>query len=305
MRITKPELFLFILIVASATLLLATHAWLAVAGAHASIYPEMTETNPQGLAPFAAPKIQAKAAFVYDVREKKVLYAQNEAASLPLASLTKLMTALVAAKRLSATTTVTIRRADLAQDGDNGLYLGERWQLSTLLDFTLIASSNDGAHAIAAVGNEKDSATDFVSAMNQEAARLGFASMSFSNPTGLDVDASTGGAYGSAQDMAGLFMYIEAHYPNLLEATSYDQMRFVSLDGFKHIAHNTDTIVNGIPGLIASKTGYTDLAGGNLVVEFDTGIEHPIVVAVLGSTQESRFSDVQQLVDAAIAYAGQ
>jgi D-alanyl-D-alanine carboxypeptidase len=54
-----------------------------------------------------------------------------------------------------------------------------------------------------------------------------------------------------------------------------------------------------------SKTGYTDLAGGNLAVVFDAGIGHPVAVVVLGSTKEERFTDVQRLVRATSAqFAG-
>ena len=54
--------------------------------------------------------------------------------------------------------------------------------------------------------------------------------------------------------------------------------------------------------LIASKTGYTDLAGGNLVIAFDAGFNHPIIVSVLGSTIDGRFTDAEALVWAALAY---
>jgi D-alanyl-D-alanine carboxypeptidase len=57
------------------------------------------------------------------------------------------------------------------------------------------------------------------------------------------------------------------------------------------------------PGLIGAKTGYTDLAGGNLVVAFDLEIGHPVIAVVLGSTQEGRFTDMRALIEAArIAY---
>jgi D-alanyl-D-alanine carboxypeptidase len=52
--------------------------------------------------------------------------------------------------------------------------------------------------------------------------------------------------------------------------------------------------------LIASKTGYTDLAGGNLAVAFDAGVNRPIVIAVLGSSREERFSDVEKLASAVL-----
>ncbi|MES2214373.1 MAG: hypothetical protein V4465_03250, partial [Patescibacteria group bacterium] len=87
-------------------------------------------------------------------------------------------------------------------------------------------------------------------------------------------------------------------HPELLDATRNEIVRTTSLDNQIHTAHNTDTIVANIPGIKASKTGFTDLAGGNLVVAFDPELGRPIIISVLGSTAEERFSDVQRLVDA-------
>jgi D-alanyl-D-alanine carboxypeptidase len=58
---------------------------------------------------------------------------------------------------------------------------------------------------------------------------------------------------------------------------------------------NTNVSINQISGLLASKTGFTNLAGGNLAVVFDAGFMHPVVIVVLGSTVDGRFSDVVNL----------
>jgi D-alanyl-D-alanine carboxypeptidase len=62
--------------------------------------------------------------------------------------------------------------------------------------------------------------------------------------------------------------------------------------------------VNRFPDLLLSKTGYTDLAGGNLVIVYDAGINHPIAIVVLGSTEDGRFTDVSQLIAATLAHFG-
>jgi len=64
---------------------------------------------------------------------------------------------------------------------------------------------------------------------------------------------------------------------------------------------NTNEDVAIIPGLIASKTGYTTLAGGNLGIVFDASLGHPIVAVTLGSTREDRFTDIRLLRDYALA----
>jgi len=110
-----------------------------------------------------------------------------------------------------------------------------------------------------------------------------------------------GGAYGSARDMALLFAYTLKNYPEILEATRYNNLEFKS-DAEKYEAGNTNIFVNKIPNIIASKTGYTDLAGGNLVIAFDAGINRPIIISILGSTQDDRFEDALKLASATISY---
>ena len=80
---------------------------------------------------------------------------------------------------------------------------------------------------------------------------------------------------------------------------------FSSESGGAHAVLNTNRETGELPLLIASKTGYTDLAGGNLVIAFDAGFNRPIIIAVLGSTAEERFTDVEKLVWATLAYLQQ
>ena len=93
--------------------------------------------------------IQARAAYVYDARTKTVLFAKNENTRMPLASLTKVMSALVAQELSPSYGTVSVSSDAIAAEGDSGLLPGERWSLKNLLDFSLITSSNDGIRAVA------------------------------------------------------------------------------------------------------------------------------------------------------------
>jgi D-alanyl-D-alanine carboxypeptidase (penicillin-binding protein 5/6) len=253
-----------------------------------------TATNIQKIDPFMTAVIQAKSAYVLDIRNQKILFAKNADAILPLASIAKIMTADVASELLSSTSTVSINAADLAQDGDNGLFLNERWTFKKLLDFTLAVSSNDGAFALASTASP-----DFVDKMNQKAKSLGLSSMRFYNPTGLDESLSQSGAYSSAADVAKLFAYTLQAHPEVFGATRYARFTTSSLDNLSHTAVNTDAEINNIPGIIGSKTGFTDLAGGNLAVIYDAGVNYPVVVVVLGSTYDGRFADITTLVRAA------
>ncbi len=245
---------------------------------------------------FHAPSIEAKSAFILDAKTGQTIYEDNADIILPLASLTKLMTALVANQEISSSTTITISENDLRQDGDNGLLLGEKWRFDDLRDFTLLVSSNDGAEAIGG---------DLISKMNEEAATLGLHSLTFQNPTGLDISLAEPSNFGSARDISELFKYILENNPSILEITKHPSFRFVSQSGLVHYAKNTDTIVGKIPGLFASKTGYTDLAGGNLIIGIDEDINHPIIIAVLGSSENGRFDDVAALASSTREYFSQ
>lgn len=241
--------------------------------------------------------IEAKSFYVYDILDKKAIFAKDEHLKLPLASITKLMSGLVILDIMPDTAIVTISKEDLAMEGDSGLFLGEKWKLKDLLDFTLITSSNDGMHAIASALNYYQAVnnTDTIKIMNDRIKLWGLNDTIFINETGLDIDDNMGGAYSSAYDVSMLFEKIIKNNPNLILSTNKQDENFISLSNIKHTATNTNISVNQISGLIASKTGFTNLAGGNLAIVFDAGFMHPVVVVVLGSTLEGRFSDAIKL----------
>ncbi len=237
--------------------------------------------------------LTAKAAILYDPTLHRVLYQKNADASLPLASITKLMTAQVVLAIKSPTTPVIITAADLKPAGDWGFKPGETIPLGDLLTFGLTVSSNDAMAAVAAsLGG------DAVAKMNTAAAAMGLTKTYFLNPTGLDVSQTVAGAYSSAYDVARLAAAFYKSHPGLFSQTTRNQATIVA-PGQDLAAAATALPLANLPGFIAGKTGYTDLAGGNLVVVFDVEPGHPLVVAVLGSTQDGRFSDIRTLVNAA------
>lgn len=250
--------------------------------------------------------LKARAVFVWDVNKQKSIYSLNENTQLPLASLAKLVTAITAVDIMPESSLITIDDLSLKKDGDSGLLANEKWDFKDLIKFTLMVSSNDGASVIASVaglmisdfpvkGVENEIA--FVKAMNKKVKEIGLSQTYFINSTGLDKNKTISGAYGSARDMAKLLEYAIKYSPELMEATRHKKLDFSSINKIKHIAENTNSSISSLPGLIASKTGFTDLAGGNIVIAFDAGINRPIIIAVLGSTQEERFRDVEKLVD--------
>lgn len=247
--------------------------------------------------------ITAKSAIVVDLSTGEVLYEKAADKKLPLASITKLMTALLASEISESGAVVSITDSAVNQSGDSGLKEGDRFTINKLIDFILPTSSNDGAFALAyAAGKTLDSnapAEAFVEAMNVRAKELGLSATSFRNPTGLDLTEDEAGAYGTARDVAKLLQYIVENEPGLLEETTKSDAVYRDLSGGLHNSSNTNPVVDAIPGLIGSKTGYTTLSGGNLAIAWNVGVNHPVAAVVLSSTHGGRFSDVLHLVEAA------
>lgn len=249
--------------------------------------------------------MEAKAIFIWDVYNQKEIYSQNKETQLPLASLSKVMTALVASDYEDKNITVNIDE----KNANGGLKKNEKWNLKDLIDFTLISSSNSGANAVASAiqsftKNENGDEIPFVKKMNEKAKELNLKQTYFLNESGLDIDESSlSGSYGSAQDVAMLFDYVIKNKPEILEITSYDKFGLKTEDNKIHNAENTNLVINNIPWVIGSKTGYTELAGGNLVVAFDNGMMRPIIISVLGSSREGRFEDMKKLVDIVLQYS--
>ncbi|MFA5888827.1 MAG: serine hydrolase [Candidatus Paceibacterota bacterium] len=253
-------------------------------------------------------ELEAKSAYVFDVVKNEVIFKKNEFTQLPLASVTKLMMALTATELVPNNSQVTIKKEFLKEEGDTGLLADESWKLKDLLDFSLMVSSNDGARSVASVIGATNLKTDdynlgrkdFVLKMNEKANELGLKQTYFTNESGLD-DGVTSGGYGSAIDVSKLLGYILENHPEILEATRYQTLNISSLDK-THLAKNTNIDVDQIPGLLASKTGFTNMAGGNLAIAFDSSIGRPVIVVVLGSSVDGRFKDVAKLVKASLNY---
>lgn len=265
-------------------------------GARAAQALAAAAASPNSMSFFKDLDLEAKAFVVYDPETKKVIAGKDEDTARPLASLTKVMTILTASELASLDETkVVIDDKALAEEGESGLRPNSIWNLKRLADLTLVASSNDGAKAIANTVSLV-SATNFVQEMNKEADFLGLTSANFFNETGLDLSSGGAGAYGSPRDVAKLFSYLLKNKAGLLAATNQSQVTEISLENDRYHASNTNVILSEIPGLVASKTGYTESAGGNLAIIANLGLRRPVVFVVMGSSQEGRFNDMKKLI---------
>lgn len=232
----------------------------------------------------------AHSALVVSLNTQEVFYQKFPDKQLPLASIVKLVMVKVADEQ-ALHEMVNIDKSEPIY-GDVQLSLGEKWNKDDLITYTLLTSSNDGARSLAA--NTK-SARSFVDRMNSLASTIGLLDTAFYNETGLDDDlGGVPGSKGTAQDVTKLLSYLIKNDLGLYEQTKYNSVPVNSPYGITQ-ATNTNAVTGQITGLLLSKTGYTDLAGGNLAVVADMGLNEPTAFVVLHSSKESRFDDVLAL----------
>ncbi len=260
--------------------------------------------------PFESLDIEAKAVSVLDLSDEKPIFQKNSDTELPLASLTKLVTAAVVYNTggsllKEGAIIIPITAEAVLQEGDDGFLVGESFNARDLNEAMLVKSSNDAAYALASWAKTNAANGDnawFVNEMNLFVSGLGFQKTYFLNPTGLDIDERISGSYGTASEVAGLFSWLVKNRLDLISATSKSKIEIYSEDGRKHAFDSSAGPIMPIPGLIAAKTGYTELAGGNLVLAYGIGPGRQFAAVILGSSFEGRFSDALKIYQATLAY---
>lgn len=135
------------------------------------------------------PSITAKSALMYDLTVNKVLYEKNTKEKLPMASLTKIMTAIVSMENKRSDDRYIVRGENLVGEDSMGLSAGEVLSQEELLYGLVLNSGNDAAEVLAS--NYTEGRDAFVKAMNDKAAALGLTNTHFSNPSGLQGDESS------------------------------------------------------------------------------------------------------------------
>lgn len=254
--------------------------------------------------PFQNIAIAAKAAIVIDLNTGETLYEKNADSQLPLASLTKVPLAVVVAESMDKNQLVTVPKDTGWNSNAQQLHRGEVLKLQDLIDYTLIASSNEGAEILGELA-EQSVYRKYPQApmggatlwrMNNLVSELGLSHTYFLNESGLDESLTQSGSYGSPRDVAKIFAYAASTYPDTFAGTTENGRLVYAENGAVASVTNTNDALGDIPGLIMGKTGFTDLAGGNLAVVFDVGLARPVAAVVMGSTEAARFSDMKILV---------
>jgi serine-type D-Ala-D-Ala endopeptidase (penicillin-binding protein 7) len=237
-----------------------------------------------------APALHSSAALVLDVTHSTVLYARHSDVAMPIASITKLMTALVvmeAGQPLDETLTVTAEDRALGKGGYSRLLLGTELTRGELMHLALMASENRAAHALAR--NYPGGVEACVAAMNAKARELGMTSAHFVEPTGLSDE-----NVASAADLSRL----------VIAAAKIPAIRDYSTDSYYDVRvgrrtvrfRSTDSLTSKADwDIVVQKTGYISEAGRCLVMQavFD---DRSFVIVLLNSYgKRTRVADARRV----------
>ncbi len=237
-------------------------------------------------------KLASANALVYDARTKQQIYAKDADTVTAIASLTKLMTAMVvldAQQSMDEKLTVGMGDLDLLKASHSRLRLGSTLSRRDMLQLALMASENRAASALAR--NYPGGTATFVLAMNEKAAKLGMAQTHFSEPTGLSSE-----NVATARDLATM-VQAAAEYPLIRQFTTTSS-HWVEVEPTGSVLgfNNTNSLVRGGRwDILLSKTGFINEAGKCLVM-FANIASRPVVIVLLDSYGKlTRIGDAERV----------
>jgi len=233
--------------------------------------------------------LSASGVIVMDAESGQPVYAVQAAMQRPMASLTKLMTALLVVENHQMDEVVVISKNAASAVG-NRAYLpqGERFTVGDLLSALLIASGNDAATALAEF--HSGSVQEFVTAMNERARLLGLKDTSYADPIGLD----HANQYSTPRDIALLTKFVLGK-PEIAQRMQMRWERIWSVEGSEVNLSHTHALLHKSHALIAGKTGTTDGARQCLMSTFE--VDGRQYIAVLFYS-DARYEDMKAIMSA-------
>ena len=211
-------------------------------------------------APALSEAVSARSAVLIDASSGAVLFEKNSSERLPMASTTKIMTALIILEKMQLDEVVSVPKEAILVEGSS-IYLRENEEITveTLLYGLLLESGNDAAHTLAVACSGSIEA--FADEMNKKATRLGLQNTSFKNPHGLTAE----GHYTTAYELARITAEAMKN-PVFCKIVSTQKMLAPSLDGeLTRLFLNHNKLLKYYDGAVGVKTGYTEAAGRCLV----------------------------------------
>ena len=208
-------------------------------------------------------QITAKAALFLDSKDGKVFYSKNVHQRLPIASLVKVMTVLVALEHKNMDDKYLVSQRASEMEPDEMILLpGETLTLRELLFGIFLVSANDAAEVLAegSVGSRDE----FIKLMNDKTKLLGMKDSYFVNPTGLDEDSNN--SYSSVFDLAILTRYLIRNYPEVVDISRSEHIYLPKTsDHQDYDMYSGINLLTTYPGVVGFKTGYTPEAGLTLI----------------------------------------
>lgn len=251
-------------------------------------------------------KIFAGSSVAIDVDSRTILHYDNGRKRTQIASLTKIMTAILAIENIkNLNEEVEITPEALAVAGTvvgcptstfcnaNRMYRGEKVKAMDLLKVMLLNSANDAATALGI--HMAGSADRFAEMMNEKAKSLGLKDTHFCTPSGLETDGAEDQCYSSAYDIARIAAN-SLKYDMIWDIMKMPDGQFYSTDGkYMHEMKNTDLLLGEIPNCIGGKTGFTPMAGKSLMMgSVDATKRHKVITVILND--ENRWEDMKEMV---------
>lgn len=232
------------------------------------------------------PEINARSAIVIDAESGRVLFEKNAYIKRPMASTTKVMTAIIALENCDLNEVVTVsRNAALVNGSTINLTTGEKLTMRELMYGLLLRSGNDAAIAIAEhIGGSVDG---FAKMMNDKAREIGAYNTKFTTPHGLDEE----GHYSTAYDMALITRYA------LKNPVFNDIVGTRSIQVGKRTMNNTNEMLWGYEGADGVKTGYTGKAGRCLITSATRNGRRYISVVLFCDSRDQRALSSKKILD--------
>lgn len=234
-------------------------------------------------------KISAFSYFVMDLNSEEIILKKDADKKHSIASLTKLLTALLVYENLNFESTATVINKDTINATPVlNLIPGDQIKISDLFNAMLIGSCNDAALMLGRILQEKTQ-TPIAKLMNDKAKELGMDNSQFSNPLGFDSAYN----YSTASDLWRV-VKITANLPAFIELEHKTSYGFISDNGNSYRARATNKLITKYPDISAIKTGFTGEAQGTMIVKIENN-KNPYIIIILGS--QSRESDIVNLKD--------
>lgn len=243
----------------------------------------------------ASAPVRVPSALVMTMDGSQTIWARRTTVRRPVASTIKMLNALVVMENASLDETVTVtRKAARINDGDVGLYAGQRLTVRQLLQMMLIASANDAAEALAIhiAGSEKA----YVGMMNAKAASLGLTRTHAVDPHGLSKKERS-----CAADLVILARNVMAD-PVLRDIVSKKRVKVPRRNGRVVTYRSTNKLLGRYTGIEGVKTGYTRPAGFCLVSVAKRGDVELVAVVLGAKSNPGRFSEMRKLLDYGFAH---